>query len=124
MRERLLAGLLAMSAALVAMPCADAAAAPAPDLAWSRRDDGGARLGDVGVAILADAGGDVFVAGESHDGLLGADLLVRRLAREDGAPRWTVRIPSGETNDMALTALARDPQGHLVIGGFVRGCPG
>ncbi len=100
------------------------AVAAGPDLAWSQALDTGARLGDRGVALLCDPGGDLFVAGESHDGVQGVDWLVRRLAAADGAPRWSTRIPSGEINDMALTALARDPQGHLVVGGFIRGCPG
>jgi hypothetical protein len=93
-----------------------------PPIEWSDVYDGGAGLFDLGTAVATDAQGAVFVGGESADGVGGADMLVRKLARDTGETVWERRVPSFDTNDMALSAFARDGSGRLLVGGYVRGC--
>jgi hypothetical protein len=98
--------------------------AAAPQLQWFDRHDGGAASADVGTAALCDPEGDLIVGGESPDGIDGSDMLVRKFARGTGALLWSRRVPSFDTNDMALSDLAWDGHGNVLVGGYVRGCVG
>jgi outer membrane protein assembly factor BamB len=103
------------------------AAGPAladPVFEWADLYDGGANLPDVGTAVLADPDGNVIVGGESGDGVAGVDMLVRKLDRETGQTIWTRRVPSFDTNDMALSGMVWDGTGHVLVGGYIRGCVG
>ncbi len=99
-------------------------ASAAPTLSWGDLYDGGAAYLDLATAVLAAPNGDVIVGGESADGDGGVDQLIRRLEPVSGAPLWTVRFPAFDGNDIALTALAWDPSGDILVGGYVRGCVG
>jgi len=109
--------------ALLALLLSPHASGAAPALQWSDLYDGGASYLDLATAVLAAPGGDLIVGGESADGIDGIDMLVRRLARETGETLWTRRFTSFDTNDMALSDLAFDSQGRIIVGGFIRGCP-
>ncbi len=101
-----------------------AVAAAAPALLWEHVHDGGGLYQDRALAALVDPGGDLVVGGESYDGVVGADILIRKLARADGGVIWSRRLPSADGNDMALSELIWEPGGDLIAAGFVRGCPG
>lgn len=95
-----------------------------PDIGWQDRYDGGPGLADQGVALLVDPQGDVVVAGESTDWDGAADLFVRKLARADGQPRWEMTWGDPGGNSMAMSDIAFDPAGDVMVGGYVRGCVG
>ena len=110
---------------LILLTLAAAGPAPAaPTPSWHDLYDGGAAYLDLATAVLAAPNGDAIVGGESADGVGGVDQLIRRLERTSGAPLWEVRFPAFDGNDMALTALAWDPNGDILVGGYVRGCVG
>ena len=108
---------------LATLPVPPAALAT-PTLAWSDLYDGGPAYIDLATAVIAAPNGDVIVGGESADGVGGIDQWIRYLERTSGAPLWQVRVPSFDANDMALTALAWDPDGNILVGGYIRGCVG
>lgn len=113
--------------ALFLLAALTAAAAPAhasPTSQWTDLYDGGVAYIDLATAVLAAPNGDAIVGGESADGVGGIDQLIRRLERTSGAPVWEVRFPAYDGNDMALTALAWDPDGNILVGGYIRGCVG
>ncbi|MDO9172685.1 MAG: hypothetical protein Q7W29_12740 [bacterium] len=100
------------------------AATAEPQFAWSSLLDSGASLDDNGRVVVAHASGDAVVAGVSHDGIGGSDILVRRLAAKDGVPVWSRRIPAFDASDMSVADLAWDEAGDLIVAGHVLGCVG
>lgn len=100
------------------------AASAEPQFAWSSLLDSGASLDDNGSIVVGHVSGDVVVAGVSHDGIEGSDILVRRLAAKDGAAVWTRRIPAFDDSDMSVAGLAWDEAGELIVAGHVLGCVG
>jgi hypothetical protein len=100
------------------------AAVAEPELSWNSLYDGGAGFDDAGLLVTATVDGDVIVAGTSHDGVLGADIVVLRLAAEDGDEAWLVRIPSFDDSDMTVTGLALDGAGDVLVVGYIQGCVG
>jgi hypothetical protein len=114
----------ALSLFLALLAVAGGPALAGPELVWNDLYDGGASYVDVATAVIAAPNGDVIVGGESADGVGGADQLVRRLERTSGFPLWEVRFPAFDGNDMAVTALAWDPDGNILVGGYIRGCFG
>ncbi len=114
----------ALIAGFLAFVAPPAAAAP-PVLEWSGLRDGGARATDYGTAAILDpSSGDLLVGGEARDLVNGSDMLIRRLDRASGGEVWEVTwgVPV-EANDMALTGMVGDGADHLLVGGYVRGCP-
>lgn len=109
--------------ALVSMTLAPIAAS-SPSLDWIAMYDGGAYGPDLGTAVLTDPAGNVIFAGESADGVYGLDQVIRKVDRSTGQPLWTARFAATDGNDMALTGLAWDPFGDILVGGYVRGCVG
>jgi len=104
--------------------CWPLAAAAEPEFAWSSLLDSGASLDDNGQVVVGHVSGDVVVAGVSHDGIDGSDILVRRLAAKDGAPVWSRRIPAFDDSDMSVADVAWDEAGELIVAGHVLGCVG
>lgn len=94
-----------------------------PKLNWSLAYDA-ANLSDAGEFVLFDAAGDPIVAGLSHDGVEGTDIFVRKVDAADGTEIWSRRIPAFDDSDMALSGIAQDAAGDLILGGFVSGCVG
>ena len=95
-----------------------------PDLHWAVTYDGGAAGDDISTVALAAENGDFVIAGESHDGVDGADMLICRFDRETGDISWELRVPAPDGLDMALTGMVWDGNGDLLVGGYVRGCVG
>jgi hypothetical protein len=60
----------------------------------------------------------------SHDGVLGADIVVRRLAAADGGETWLVRLPSFDDSDVAVAGLEVDDAGDVLVVGTIQGCVG
>jgi hypothetical protein len=100
------------------------AARAEPQFAWSSLLDSGAALDDNGTVVVGHVSGDVVVAGVSHDGIDGSDILVRRLSAADGDQVWSRRIPSSDTSHMSVADLAWDGAGDLIVAGHVLGCVG
>jgi hypothetical protein len=95
-----------------------------PVLEWNDLYDGGGLYTDSGTAALADANGHLIVGGESHDGVYGSDMLIRKLDRTTHAPIWTTRYPAFDGNDMALMDMVWDGYGDVLVAGYIRGCEG
>jgi len=95
-----------------------------PALEWAETRDGGGLYVDEGRLALVDPAGNLVLAGTSHDGVGGLDLLAVKLARETGATLWERRQPSFDGNDMAVSAMSWDGLGDLLLVGYVVGCVG
>jgi len=115
---------LALSLLLLAAAVLSSPAPAAPSLQWIDLYDGGAGATDVGTSALCDPQGNLVVGGVSPDTVAGADMLVRKLARDSGATLWSRRYSSFDNNDMALSQLAWDPEGNVIVGGYICGCVG
>jgi hypothetical protein len=112
---------LALAAALAVWP---ALAGAAPALEWAATHDGGGLYVDEARLALADPAGNLVLAGTSHDGVDGLDMLALKLAKDTGATLWERRQPSFDGNDMAVSALSWDGLGDLLLVGYVVGCVG
>ncbi len=95
-----------------------------PILEWDDLYDGGIQQADAGVVALTDASGDLYIAGESTDGVDGLDFLIRRLDRGTGAAVWTRRVAADDGNDMEVGGMVWDGSGNLLVGGTRLGCFG
>ena len=95
-----------------------------PPLVWSDTFDGGISYIDYVTAATTDVHGNPVLAGESADGEGGVDLLIRCLERQTGIDLWVRRVPSFDSNDMALSGIVRDGVGNFLVGGYIRGCVG
>ncbi len=99
------------------------ASAPAePTLAWSDLFDGGGHYTDIATAAFTDPSGNLYVGGESADGVLGADMSIRWIDRATGISIWETRYSAFDGNDMALSALEGDGFGNIIVAGYIRGC--
>jgi hypothetical protein len=96
----------------------------APTYNWSTTYDGGGNYNDEASIIITAPDGNPVVAGTSHDGIDGGDILVRKLNKSDGAVIWSRRIPAYDDSDMAVCGIEYDPNGDLIVGGHVCGCEG
>jgi hypothetical protein len=95
-----------------------------PTFLWSDAFDGGGLYDDTGEIVTFAPDGNVVVAGASHDGIDGSDMLIRMLNRTTGAEIWSRRIPAFDTSDMAVTGVGWDAAENLIIGGHILGCVG
>lgn len=114
---------LAAVAAGIALVSVGAATADTT-LGWTDQHDGGAAFIDDGFHVLAAPDGDLIVGGESTDLNPGADLFIRKLARDDGSEIWSVRREGIDEKDMAITEMTWDSAGQLLVSAFIRGCIG
>ena len=111
----------AFAAALAGLPALSLAA---PSLEWAATHDGGGLYVDEARLALTDPAGNLVLAGTSHDGVDGLDMLALKLAKDTGAVLWERRQPSFDENDMAVSALSWDGLGDLLLVGYVVGCVG
>ncbi len=95
-----------------------------PTPVWTDLHDGGAGAADQALLVRVAPDGHPVVAGESHDGVGGSDILVRKLDREDHHLLWERRLDSGELNDVTVSGMAFDAAGDLLLGGHVLACDG
>jgi hypothetical protein len=100
-----------------------ALAHPDPGFNWAAIYDG-ANLDDSGLFVTTDPAGNPVVAGLSHDGVEGSDIVVRMLDAGTGDEIWLERIPAFDESDMMVSGIAWDPQGDLIVGGHISGCVG
>ncbi|MCP4144815.1 MAG: hypothetical protein GY752_05960 [bacterium] len=96
----------------------------APTFNWSTAYDGGGNYNDEVRIIITAPDGNPVVAGTSHDGIDGGDLLIRKLSKVDGSLIWSRRFPAYDDSDMFVCGIAWDPDGDLIVGGHVLGCEG
>jgi len=96
----------------------------APEWQWTATYDGGGLYIDDAVASLTDAAGNLVLAGVSHDGVDGIDMLICKLSAAAGAILWEQRVPAFDTNDMATSGMVWDGSGDLLVAGYVVGCVG
>lgn len=94
----------------------------APTLSWSDLFDGGGNYTDIATAAFTDAAGNLYVGGESADGVQGADMSIRWIDRATGITIWEQRYSAYDGNDMALSAIEGDNFGNIVVAGYIRGC--
>jgi len=99
-------------------------AGAAPTALWVDRFDGGVGADDQALLVRVAPDGDPVIAGVSHDGVGGADVLVRKLDRDDHHQIWERRIDSGESNDVTVSEALFDAAGNLLVGGYVLACDG
>jgi hypothetical protein len=100
-------------------------AAPAgaePTRVWSDLFDGGGHYTDLATAAFTDAAGNLYVGGESADGVQGSDMSIRWIDRATGITIWETRYSAFDGNDMALSALEGDGFGNIIVAGYIRGC--
>lgn len=95
-----------------------------PTFEWVDLYDGGIQQADVGAVALTDAAGDLYVAGESADGVGGLDFLIRRIDRDTHDTVWTRRVAADDGNDMEVGGMVWDGSGNLLLGGTRLGCFG
>ncbi len=100
------------------------AALAEPTFLWEQVYDGGGLYDDQGNLVAVSPAGHPVIAGSSHDGVEGSDMLVRMLDRTDGSEIWSRRIPAFDNSDMHVAAVAWDPSGDLLVGGHILGCVG
>ena len=80
-----------------------------------------------GLAIVADATGDIVAAGVLTPGATGPDLTVVKLASADGAELWrtTLDVDPGLSGDVEMAlGLAISALGDVTVGGSVAGTGG
>ncbi len=95
-----------------------------PSQEWADFHDGGLAWEDENQAVLVDAAGNPIVGGKSYDGILGADLLFRKLDRLTHEEIWSTRFPSFDDSDMELSEMVWDGYGNILAGSYISGCPG
>lgn len=95
-----------------------------PTFQWDAIHDGGGLYEDHGDHVIASPDDHVVVAGSSHDGIDGSDMLIRKLHRDTGAEIWSRRIPAFDTSDMQVSSLRWDNDDDLIVGGHIMGCVG
>jgi len=95
-----------------------------PGFNWAAIYDGGGNYDDSGLFVTSDPAGNTVVAGLSHDGIEGLDIIVRKLDRVTGAEIWAERIPAFDESDMMISGMEWGPDGNLVVAGHLCGCVG
>ena len=95
-----------------------------PDFAWVQTYEGGGSYVDDVTTTLSDAAGNLIIAGVSFDGVEGLDMLICKMAGEDGEILWETRVPAFDGADMATSGMVPDGFGDLLVCGYVVGCEG
>ncbi len=102
---------------ILLFPCAPAQAQTATE-AWVRRynsGEPGAR--DYANKVIADADGNIVVAGYTDDGFTGQDILIIKYSGA-GVALWTNRYNGPDNFDDQATAIAVDTNRTIVATGF------
>ncbi len=120
MRKHLLA--FALLAAM-ALSFAGPAVAATTEM-WSQQHDGGGDYIDSGTLVSQAPDGHLVVAGESTETTGGADLYVRKLDKDNGNQIWEFRYDGVDDKDVAVSDVAWDSFGQLLLSGFIKSCVG
>ena len=67
--------------------------------------------------VLADAAGDVLVAGYTEDGT-GSDMLTIKYSGVDGSVIWRARYDGPTHGNEEARAMALDSHGNVIVAGF------
>ena len=113
---------VAMMAAII-FTCTSAAVADTTEM-WSQQHDGGGNYIDSGTLVTLAPDGNLVVAGESTEVGGGADLYVRKLDKSNANQIWEFRFDGVDDKDVAVSEVAWDSFGQLLIAGFIRSCVG
>ncbi len=120
MRNSLMA--LALLAATF-FTCADVAVADTTEM-WNLQHDGGGNYIDSGTLVSLAPDGNLIVAGESTEVSGGADLYLRKLDKSNGDQIWEFRFDGIDDKDVAVSEVAWDSFGQLLVAGYIRSCVG
>ena len=110
--------------AVLILLCLPGLALAVPDLEWARTYDGGGAYDDFPTCAITDGAGNLIIGGQSHDGIDGTDMLVRKYDRASGDAMWTRRVSAPDATDITVTDIVEDPAGDVLVAGHVLGCPG
>ncbi len=91
---------------------------------WIQQHDGGGNYIDSGTLVSLAPDGNLVVAGESTEVSGGADLFIRKLDKTTGDEIWQFRFDGVDDKDVAVTEIAWDSFGQLLISGFIKSCVG
>jgi uncharacterized delta-60 repeat protein len=87
-------------------------------LLWEQRYDGPAHGSDIGIAVAADAAGNVIMTGAGVAASGGSVIFTIKYAAADGAPIWqNLYQGPGHGGDSPL-AITVDSAGNAVVAGF------
>ena len=86
------------------------------DLRWARRYDWRG-LNDVGVGVVVDASGNVYVAGYVTDSLTSSDYLVIKYD-SSGNQAWLDRYDGPANSNDIITGIAIDSTGYVYVTGY------
>jgi uncharacterized delta-60 repeat protein len=82
---------------------------------WTNRYNSGVNSSDEAVAVVADAAGNLFVAGRSLSGGISSYLTIAYSG--NGLPLWTNRYDGPGANSVSVSGLAIDPSGNVFVTG-------
>jgi hypothetical protein len=85
--------------------------------AWVRRFSNVADSTDQPKKLVTDTNGNVYVVGNTDDGLVGQDWLIMKYSSA-GLPLWTNRYNSPDNSRDTATAAAIDGGGALIVSGI------
>lgn len=91
---------------------------------WTQQHDGGGNYIDSGTLVSQAPDGNLIVAGESTEVTGGADLFIRKLDKHTGNEIWQFRFDGVDEKDVAVSDVAWDSFGQLLISGFIKSCVG
>ena len=120
MRIRILT--FGLMAAMV-LACTGAAVAETIEM-WVQQHDGGGHYIDSGTMVSLAPDGNLVVAGESTETTGGADLYIRKLDKSNGNLIWDFRFDGVDDKDVAVSEVAWDSFGQLLISGYIKSCVG
>jgi len=120
MRNKLLTFTLMMATVFI---CASAALADTTEM-WVQQHDGGGNYIDSGTLVTQAPDGNLIVAGESTETTGGADLFIRKLDKTTGNEIWQFRFDGIDDKDVAVSEVAWDSFGQLLISGSIKSCIG
>lgn len=109
--------------AATVLTCTSAAVAETTEM-WTQQHDGGGDYIDSGTLVSQAPDGHLIVAGESSEATGGADLYVRKLDKTNGNLMWEFRFDGVDDKDVAVSEVAWDSFGQLLLSGFIKSCVG
>lgn len=91
---------------------------------WIQQHDGGGDYIDLGTLVSLAPDDNLIVAGQSTEVSGGADLYIRKLDHINGNQIWDFRFDGVDDKDVAVSEVAWDSFGQLLISGYIKSCVG
>jgi len=85
---------------------------------WEKIYNSGGDNTDIPVGILADEGGEVFVAGYTTKVSADNDILVVKYKKDNGTQLWASSFNGAAGKDDKAVGIGTGPAGHLLVGGW------